>query len=147
MESFCLQPFFLFEPDQGNDDDQNTDNDDDRISPWPVQFRHVDKVHAVPAGNQRQRHEDRRDHSQKGHNIVLLDAQFAGNQIAQLGDVIPQLADGILQTLDPLREQAEIAQVFLGEKLVFVCFELSGYIDQTFLVCVDIKKIAADIVQ
>ena len=35
------------------------DGDDDRIAPLVFQFRHIPEVHAVPARDQCQRHEDR----------------------------------------------------------------------------------------
>ena len=58
-----LQPFLFTEKQKTQQDDREADDDDDGIGIRIVQFRHVLKVHAVPAHDQGQGHKNSGDRS------------------------------------------------------------------------------------
>ena len=53
--------------------DRRAHRNDRDIAPGHIEQRHVREVHAVPAGDEGERHGDRRHHGQPLHNVVLPD--------------------------------------------------------------------------
>ena len=70
-----LQQLFLLKVMNLRYHNQNADNDNQRITILPGKLRHLCKVHAIPTGNQCQRHKNRRNHCQCIHRPVLLQIQ------------------------------------------------------------------------
>ena len=62
----------LFKENNTENGDKNTEKDDKRIGDQRIVFRHP-KVHAVPADDQCQRHENHRDDGEYFHNVVHTD--------------------------------------------------------------------------
>ena len=62
-------------------------------------FRHIAEVHSVPSGNQRQRHENRRDNRQKLHNLILPDVDAGLPQLAKLDRIFLETCN---QCTEPL---------------------------------------------
>lgn len=69
----ALEPFFLFEVNEADDDDEETDDDNYRVGDRRFEFWHVGEVHAIPADDEGKRHEDGGDDSEDGDNMVLFD--------------------------------------------------------------------------
>ena len=138
-----LQP--LSEEEDADDDHQDTDHENRRISPALVEFRHVFEIHTVPADDQRQRHEDAGDHRQEGKIFILLLICLGLAQVAQLDRISRQRTDTLVQSLDPLIHQMEVPLVLLPEKPVLVLLQLLADIDQFLIVQVQVAQIVADL--
>ena len=66
----------------------NTDHDECRIGPGLSVLRHI-KVHAVPAGDERERQSHSGDHGKKLHKPVEADIHLGLVGFPHLGDIIP----------------------------------------------------------
>ena len=77
------------------------------IAPGPVEFRHVLKVHAVDAGDQGRRQEDRRRHRENLDDIGLFDIQHAQGGIEQEVDLARQKRRVVAQGLHIVIEGAD----------------------------------------
>ena len=66
-------PLLPLEPDEADRYDDDGDGNDYGIAVSPFQLRHVAKVHAVPARDERQRQEDGRHDREHRHDPVLSD--------------------------------------------------------------------------
>ena len=141
--SLKSEPFFLLEEDKAHDHDGNADCDDERIGDFVFQFRHIFEVHAVPARDQRQRHEDRGDDRQQRHDPVLPDIELGLVKIADLDREIAQRGRQIMQPRHTLRKQMKIARILLFEEIVFVFLQLLTQIQKLLVMDAHIAEIAA----
>ena len=84
-------PEFLFLTDPKTEG-QNRRADDayHEIAVFPAQLRHIDKVHAVPAGEQREGKKDRRDNGEDLHHTVLPDIDLRLKRALDLPAVFAQ---------------------------------------------------------
>lgn len=122
-EVVILKPLFLFEVDEAKDDDEETDKHDDGVGERGLKLRHVFEVHAVPADDEGERHEDSGDDSEDGHDVVLADVKVGLVEIANLDGEVADGLGGVAEIVDLIEEKAEIASVFALKETVFVFFE------------------------
>ena len=89
MLSALPELLFLTDPKTEN---QNRRADDayHEIAVFPAQLRHIDKVHAVPAGEQREGKKDRRDNGEDLHHTVLPDIDLRLKRALDLPAVFTQ---------------------------------------------------------
>ena len=84
----ALQPLLALEDDDFDHDDDYRYGDDGFVAPAPVKAGHVREIHAEPAGQQRQRREQRGDNREELHRVVLLQVDLRLVQFAQLQAVL-----------------------------------------------------------
>ena len=76
LEFRTSQPTFSPEEIQECECRGEHDPDRHRIAPFPMQFRHVIKIHAVQTGDKTERHEDGGNDRQCSHDFVRAVTQF-----------------------------------------------------------------------
>ena len=87
---FRLPVSFFLEVVNAAANDQCTQHDYCRIAISPMQFRHIGKVHSVPACDQGQRHENCGNNCQKLHDPVLSQIYLSLVFTADLTCIFPQ---------------------------------------------------------
>ena len=85
----CLQPLFAPEVTNQQQDDCHSNENDERITVPPAQFRHI-KVHAVPTDDERKRQKNGGYDGKELHNAVLQDIHLRLIFPADLCGVFPQ---------------------------------------------------------
>lgn len=100
------------------------------------QLRHILKVHAIPAGNQSQREENRGDHGQEFHIGILVFGHFSLIRIADLTNVVQQIHGAAHEPIRTVGDGTEIGQIFAGEKVIFILLQLLAKVVQ-FIVILD----------
>ena len=84
-------PEFLFLADpKAENQNRRADDAYHEIAVFPAQLRHIDKVHAVPAGEQREGKKDRRDNGEDLHHTVLPDIDLRLKRAMDLPAVFAQ---------------------------------------------------------
>ena len=92
-------PEFLFLTDPKTESQNgNADDGNHKIAVFPAQLRHIDKIHAVPAGKQREREEDCRDNGENLHHMVLPDIDLRLKGALDLPTVFAQQLSVLPQT-------------------------------------------------
>ena len=100
------------------------------IAIFPAQFRHGGKIHAVPSGDQRQRHEDSGDDSEDFHDVILADIDLGLIYFPNLRGIFSQHQRFFMQTPDPLAEQAQGCQFAACKEALTVLLEDAAYVGQ-----------------
>ena len=125
----------MFEVQQAEYRYQKTDDKDSRVSIFGIELGHVLEVHAVPAGDQGQRTEDRGDDGKDRQDVILFVRQVGFIVITDLGGVIDEGIGHVEETGCPLAEETEITDIFFFEELVLILFQFLRKIDQMVIVC------------
>ena len=90
-----LQPSLSSEVNDHSDGNDNHDTPHHKISPRPLEFGHVDEVHAIDAGDESQRDEDCGDDSQDFHHFVHAIADAGQINVQHTRDHIPEGFNGV----------------------------------------------------
>ena len=89
---------------------------DHRIAHFPVELRHIGKVHTVPAHDQRQRQKDRGQNGKGLHNIAQAQIQHRLICLAELSQLLAQGRDVAAKALGFVGKATEQPQLAFGKQ-------------------------------
>src|SRR5690606_28032193 len=113
-----LYDFFPFKPDKDDHGHQQHQGQGEKITPMPLEFRHIFEVHAIYTGDKRQRKEEGRKDCKQFHHVVV----FLGvDRMVRIEQVI-----GILQNFVVVQNHAKqmIFYILQGRFLLRFYFHL-----------------------
>ena len=131
-----LPEFFLLADPQAQRNDRSAHRNDRRVSISPMQLRHPRKVHPVPAGTQRQRQKNRRYDRQNLHNAILPDINFRLKKRLDLRTVFTQKLGFLPQPDHALFKKMEKSALLLGEEVIFIFPQFTGYVVKLGIVAI-----------
>ena len=139
------EPFILFKKYDTYDHDHHGHNEDQRICPDLIKFRHIFKIHPVPACNQSQRHENAGNDRKKCEIPILLLINFRLAEFPELDRKIHEREKHFQKSLYPLGNKVKIAFIFILEEMVLIFLELLAHINELRVVDLQISEVVADL--
>ena len=108
-----------------------------------MQLRHVLKVHAVPARDERQREKDGGEHRQKLHVFVLARIHLRLIGVAHLLRIVEQMHGAAHQPVSAVGDRAEILELLFGEEMVFVFLKRLAQVHHLVIIHAQREQLAA----
>lgn len=130
--------------------DQNnhgTDTDQDPVSMRSGKFRHMRKIHAVPAGDQREREKDRSHNSKNPHGPVLSGVGLRLLHLPDLQSIFPEHLRMVIKPLDSGRIQRKNLTFFRLKKVIGIFLEILTEIRQLLIIGMQDQQTFADMHQ
>ena len=106
-------------------------------------FRHVQKVHPVPAGDQRQRKADGGDDGEQLHQLVQVDVHLGLVGFPDFGDVIPQVEDAVEQPVHPDGHPMKVFEGVGVQQVVGVLLDERGDVVELFVIPLEGEELFA----
>ena len=131
--------------------DQNnhgTDTDQDPVSMRSRKLRHMRKIHAVPAGDQREREKDRSHNSKNPHGPVLSGVGLRLFHLPDLQSIFPEHLRMVIKPFDPGRIQRKKSDILPpGKKVIGIFLEILTEIRQLLIIGMQDQQTFADMHQ